>query len=35
MRKKTALTEIDTKKYYWGELENTDIFNELKNKLNI
>lgn len=23
------------KKYYWGELENPDIFNELKNKLNI
>lgn len=23
------------KKYYWGELENSDLFNELKNKLNI
>ncbi|MEG1716993.1 MAG: hypothetical protein RR275_09310 [Lachnospiraceae bacterium] len=23
------------KKYYWGELDNPDVFNELKNKLNI
>ena len=33
--KKDSFDRDRYKKYYWGELENTDIFNELKNKLNI
>lgn len=32
--KKQSFDRDNYKKYYWGELENTDLFNELKNKLN-
>lgn len=34
-KKKGSFDRGRYKKYYWEELENTDIFNELKNKLNI
>lgn len=33
--KKQSFDRDNYTKYYWGELENPDIFNELKNKLNI
>lgn len=33
--KKDSFDRDRYRKYYWGELENPDIFNELKNKLNI
>lgn len=33
--KKQSFDRDNYKKYYWGELENPDLFNELKNKLNI
>lgn len=33
--KKDSFDRDRYKKYYWGELENPDVFNELKNKLNI
>lgn len=33
--KRQSFDRDNYKKYYWGELENPDIFNELKNKLNI
>lgn len=33
--KKQSFDRDSYKKYYWGELENPDVFNELKNKLNI
>ncbi|WP_294590722.1 type I restriction endonuclease subunit R [uncultured Bacteroides sp.] len=33
--KKQSFDRDSYKKYYWGELENPDLFNELKNKLNI
>lgn len=33
--KKQSFDRDNYKKYYWGELENPDIFNELKNKLKI
>ena len=33
--KKDSFDRDSYKKYYWEELENPDIFNELKNKLNI
>ena len=33
--KKDNFDRDSYKKYYWGELENPDVFNELKNKLNI
>lgn len=33
--KKQSFDRDNYIKYYWGELENPDIFNELKNKLNI
>lgn len=32
--KKDSFDRDRYKKYYWGELENPDVFNELKNKLN-
>lgn len=32
--KKESFDRDRYKKYYWGELENPDVFNELKNKLN-
>lgn len=32
--KKQSFDRDSYKKYYWGELENPDLFNELKNKLN-
>lgn len=33
--KKDSFDRDRYKKYYWGEFENPDVFNELKNKLNI
>ena len=33
--KKDSFDRDRYKKYHWGELENPDLFNELKNKLNI
>ena len=33
--KKDNFDRDSYKKYYWGELENPDVFNELKNKLNL
>lgn len=33
--KKQSFDRDNYKKYYWEELENPDLFNELKNKLNI
>lgn len=33
--KKDCFDRDEYKKYYWGEFENPDTFNELKNKLNI
>ena len=33
--KKQSFDRDNYKKYYWRELENPDLFNELKNKLNI
>ncbi|MCD7923681.1 MAG: type I restriction endonuclease subunit R [Bacteroides sp.] len=33
--KKDSFDRDGYKKYYWSELENPDLFNELKNKLNI
>lgn len=33
--KKESFDRDRYKKYYWGELENPNLFNELKNKLNI
>ena len=33
--RKQSFDRDNYKKYYWGELENPDLFNELKNKLNI
>lgn len=33
--KKQSFDRDNYKKYYWGELETPDLFNELKNKLNI
>ncbi len=33
--KKDSFDRNNYRKYYWAELENPDVFNELKNKLNI
>lgn len=33
--KKQSFDRDNYKKYYWGDIENPDLFNELKNKLNI
>lgn len=33
--KRQSFDRNNYKKYYWGELENPDLFNDLKNKLNI
>lgn len=33
--KKQSFDRDNYKKYYWGELENPDLFNELKNKLKL
>ena len=33
--KKQSFDRDSYKKYYWVELENPDVFNELKNKLNL
>lgn len=33
--KRQSFDRNNYKKYYWGELENPDLFNNLKNKLNI